>query len=262
MKIGFLGPKGTFSHEAVSNIYGHNEEIIECRTIKECIVNLEKKKIDRAVVPIENSLQGGVTETIDSLVESHGIFIEKEYTLKINQNLIANSKIDLDEIQKLYSHPQAISQCRDYIEKNLKNAEIIQVSSTALAAKEIKEKDMCACIANTSCIHEYGLTILAANIQDIDTNQTKFLVLSNQPNEDGKKMTIIFSTQNKPGALYEVLGIFNRKNINMTKIESRPAKTILGEYIFIVDIEVNDEIDETINELTQICKFIKVLGKY
>lgn len=113
--------------------------------------------------------------------------------MKINQNLIENSKIKLEDIKETYLHPQAISQCRGFIEKNLKNAEIIQVSSTALAAKEIKSKDMCACIANTSCVHEYDLTLIAQNIQDNDTNQTKFLILSKQPNEDGKKMTIIFN---------------------------------------------------------------------
>lgn len=262
MKIGFLGPRGTFSFEVASNVAGENDELVEYKTIKDCILGIENKEVDRAVVPIENSLQGGVTETIDSLVESDGIFIQNEYILKISQNLMANSNYSLEEIKEVYSHPQAIAQCRNYIEQKLHNADIIQVSSTALAAKEVKNKDYCACIANKSCINEYDLKLLDGNIQDNDFNQTKFWILGREENRVGDKMSIIFSTKNKPGALYDVLGLFNKNNINLSKIESRPAKTVLGEYIFLVDLEVREKIDETINVLKKECSYIKLLGKY
>lgn len=191
-----------------------------------------------------------------------GIYIKKELVLKIEQNLMAKDKIKFDEIRELYSHPQAIAQCREFIECNLKNAVINQVSSTALAAKEVSKKDNCACIANMSCIDEYGLVMLQDNIQTNDLNQTKFWVLSKDENKVGNKMSIIFSTSHKPGALYEALGIFNKNNINLTKIESRPAKTFLGEYIFLVDLEVNEKINDTIEELSEECRYIKILGRY
>lgn len=261
MRLGFLGPKGTFSYE-VANQYDSKNELIEYKTIRETIMALKENKIDNAVVPIENSLQGGVIETIDSLIENDGIYINKEEILKIKQNLIANRKYDFNEIKEIYSHPQALAQCRDYIENNLKDAIINQVSSTALAAKEIKAKDYCACIASKSCISEYGLTLLEENIQDNDLNKTKFWLLSKKQNSAGNKLSMIFSTEHKPGSLYKVLGLFNKNDINLTKIESRPAKTILGEYIFLVDVEVSDKIDETLEVLKKECSYIRILGIY
>ena len=261
MKLGFLGPRGTFSFEACKK-YNKEAEFVEFKNITDTILGLKNGMVDEVIVPIENSIQGGVTETIDSLIQNGGIYIKKELVLKIEQNLMAMKKYRLDEIKEVYSHPQAIAQCKNFIESNLKNAVINQVSSTALAAKEVSKKEYCACIANMSCIEEYGLELLQDNIQTNDLNQTKFWVLSKEESNVGNKMSIIFSTSHKPGALYEVLGIFNRNNINLTKIESRPAKTFLGEYIFLVDLEVNDRIDETIIELECECRYIKILGKY
>ena len=211
---------------------------------------------------LKTQFRDGVTETIDSLIENDGIYVKKEIILNINQNLIANKKYDLSEIKEVYSHPQAIFQCRKYIEKKLPNAIINQVSSTALAAKEIKNKDYCACIANKACIEEYDLVILEENIQDNNSNQTKFWILSKSQNNSGDKMSLIFSGKDEPGALYNILGIFYKNNINLSKLESRPAKTELGEYIFLVDLEIKENIDYVIDELEKKCKFVKILGKY
>ena len=261
MKVGYLGPKGTFSFE-VAKDYFKSAELVEFNTILEVITSLKNEEIDKAVVPIENSIQGGVTETIDAIIENDGIFVNKEIKMKINQNLLANKKYKLNEIKEIYSHPQAIAQCRKYIDQNLKNAKIIKVSSTALAAKEITQKDYCACIANISCLEEYGLQLLGKNIHDNDFNTTKFWVLSKKEINKGNKMSLIFSTKHKPGALYQVLGIFNKNQINLTKIESRPAKTKLGEYIFLVDLDINEHINKTIQELNNECNYLKVLGRY
>lgn len=261
MKIGFLGPKGTFSYEAC-NQYGIENEFIEYKTIKDTILGLKNNEVSEVIVPIENSIQGGVTETIDTLIENDNIHIKKEIILKISHNLMANKNYSLDEIKEIYSHPQALAQCRNYIQKNLINANIHPVSSTAIAAKEIKNKDYCACIANKSCTKEYELTLLDENIQDNNLNQTKFWVLSKEENKVGDKMSIIFSTKNKPGALYKVLGLFNEYDINLTKIESRPAKTVLGEYIFLVDIEVSSKIYSAIEILKEECSYLKILGRY
>ena len=261
MKLGYLGPKGTFSYEA-ANEYVECKELIEYKTIQDIILGIKNNEIDEGIVPIENSLQGGVTEAIDTLVENDGIFIKNEIILKIRQNLMANKKYNLEDIKQIYSHPQALAQCRNYISNNLHNALVVQTSSTALAAQEIKNKDYFACIANKSCAKEYGLEVLKENIQDNNLNQTKFWILSKKENFKGTKMALIFSCQNQAGALYRVLGIFNENNINLTKIESRPAKTVLGEYIFLVDLDVNEKIDKTINLLKNECSYIRILGRY
>ena len=262
MKLGFLGPRGTFSFEAAKS-YSTESELIEYRTITEAILALKANEIDEAIVPIENSIQGGVTETIDALIANDNIYVIKDFTIKISHNLMANNKYQLHEIKEVYSHPQAIAQCRNYIEKNLINAHINQVSSTAYAAKEIKNKDFCACIANISCIDEYNLTLLDSNVQDNDLNETKFWVLNKSKNTKvGTEMSIIFSCKHQAGALYHVLRIFDNNKINLTKIESRPAKTVLGSYIFLVDLEVNSSIDKALDLLKKECNFLKVLGTY
>lgn len=261
MKIGFLGPKGTFSYEACLQC-GKENEFIEYKTITETIMGLINNEVSQIVVPIENSIQGGVTETIDTLILNNDVYIKKEIVLKVNHNLMANKKYNFNEIIDIYSHPQALAQCRNYIQKNFKNVNIHPISSTALAAKEVKNKDNCACIANKSCIEEYGLFLLGENIQDNDLNETKFWVLSKNMNENGEKMSLIFSTKNKPGALYKILGLFNEFDINLTKIESRPAKTVLGAYIFLVDIELNNKINKVIDILKEECSYLKILGRY
>ena len=204
----------------------------------------------------------GVTEAIDGLIENDGIYIIDDMVLKIKQNLIANKEYDLSEIKEIYSHPQAIAQCRNFIKNNLSEAYINQVSSTALAAKEIVNKDYCACIANIACVEEYGLICLKENIQDNDFNQTRFWVLSKKEKNYGNKMSLIFSTKHEPGALYHTLGIFYKNKINLTKLESRPAKTELGEYIFLVDLEINENIENVIKLLKEECKYLKILGRY
>lgn len=261
MKLGFLGPKGTFSFEVAEN-YAGKSELVEFATITEIITSLKNDEIAEAIVPIENSIQGGVTETMDALIETDGIFVKEERIAKIKHHLMANRKYEWKEIKEVYSHPQALAQCRTYLEKNLKNARINQVSSTALAAKEISQKDFCACIANIACVEEYGLTLLASDIQENEWNQTKFWLMSKTQNEQGNQMSLLFSTKHKPGALYRVLSIFNENQVNLTKIESRPAKTELGDYIFLVDLEINDAIDSVIELLKAECKSVKILGRY
>ena len=265
MKVGYLGPKGTFSYEICNKVFNENFEKIPFKTIKDTIIALEKGKIDRVIVPIENSLQGCVTETIDCIIEINDIEICAEKVLKINQNLMAKQNYELSEIKEVYSHPQAISQCRNYIEKNLKNAEIVEVSSTALAAKEVSSKDNVACICNIECAKEYNLTLLEKEIQDNNFNETKFVVLKKIDKEEIKfnKLSMVFATKHEPGALYKALGIFDKYGLNLTKIESRPAKTKLGEYYFIVDVDIeNQNYIEAIKELKNIVTFYKVLGRY
>lgn len=261
MKIGYLGPIGTFSFEACK-LYSSESECIEYKTIMETIFALENDEVDEVIVPIENSIQGGVTETIDTLIQCEDIFVKEEIILSINQNLIANKDYKLDEIKAIYSHPQALAQSRKFIDEYLKDVDIIPVSSTALAAKEIKNKDNCACIANMSCLKEYNLSLLKENIQDNDLNKTKFWILSKDKKNSGNKMSILFSTKNKPGELYKILGLFDFSDINLTKIESRPAKKEFGEYIFLVDIDMNENVNSVLELIENHCKYFRILGTY
>jgi len=267
MKVGYLGPKGTFSYEICNKVFSENDEKIDFRTIKDIIQAMEESKIEEAIVPIENSLQGCVTETIDNLILSKNIKIYSEEILKINQNLMARKKYKLSELKQVYSHPQALAQCRNFLQEKVKDAEIIEISSTALAAKEVAQKDNVACICNIECLKQYNLQLIQEKIQDNDLNETKFWRLvqkkSNKEEKNPDKMTVIFETEDKPGALYHVLSIFENHNINLTKIESRPTKEKLGQYYFWVDMEVkNENYEKALEELNADVTFFKVLGKY
>lgn len=265
MKVGYLGPKGTFSYEACKNTYSENIEKIPYKTIRETILALKENEIDEAIVPIENSLQGCVTEAIDTLIENENIIVIGEYILKINQNLMAKEDYKLDEIKEIYSHPQALAQCRNYIQENLKNVDIIEVSSTALSAKEVSQREFAACICNLDCQSEYNLKLLQSNIQDNNSNETKFWKLSKSSvnTENANTMSMLFSTKHTPGALYNALSIFNKYNLNLTKIESRPAKTKLGEYYFLVDIDIdNANYNNVLDELKKAVIFYRILGIY
>lgn len=264
MKVGYLGPKGTFSYEICNKVY-QNEEKIPFKTIKETILELNNNKIDVAIVPIENSLQGCVTETLDTLIQNSEIMIQGERNIKIRQNLMSKDNYRLEDIKEVYSHSQALSQCKNYIENNLKNAEVIQSFSTALAAKEVSKKDYVACIGNKECVKEYGLKLLQEDIQDNDSNETKFWILSKEFRniENANKLTMIFTTANRPGALYKALETFHRRKLNLTKIESRPTKNKMGEYYFLIDLDIEgDNYKEAIDELKSIVGFYRILGIY
>lgn len=265
MKVGYLGPKGTFSYEICNNVYSNKYEKIPFWTILDLIKALENCIIDEAIVPIENSLQGCVTEAIDTIIKSNNISIYAEEILKINQNLMAKKKYKLNEIKQVYSHPQAIAQCRGYLQKNLQQAELIEVSSTALSAKKVAQKDNTACICNISCRKEYNLEVLDKDIQDNNFNETKFWRLINYNKEvvDADKMTLVFGTEDKPGALFKALRIFETNSLNLTKIESRPTKKQLGQYYFWIDVDLNNNVyEKAIKELEKEVIDLKVLGKY
>ncbi len=266
MKVGYLGPKGTFSYEACMNYCKNDKEMVEFRTISDTILALSNNEVDEVIVPIENSLQGCVTDAIDTLIEHEEIKVKDEILLEIKQNLMANKNLKFEDIKKIYSHPQALAQCKNYLEKNFPLADIIPVESTAGAAKKVNESsEACACIGSIACLEEYGLNLLQEGIQDNLFNKTKFWILSKNNNMEilKNKMSMLFSVKDKPGALYKVLEIFNKYNLNLTKIESRPAKTVLGEYIFWIDVSIeNGNEDKAIEEIKEKGIFFRILGKY
>lgn len=218
------------------------------------------------VVPIENSIEGPVGITLDSLAHKFNLNIFDEIIIPINQNLIVNPGTSMDDINDVYSHSQAIAQCQEFISKN--NIQPHYAVSTASAAKSIIGDKSKAAIGNAKTVELYDLKILKANIQDMDNNATRFVVLSkeNQKPTGKDKTSIIFSIyEDKPGGLYKILGIFQKHNINLTKIESRPSKKGLGKYLFFVDFEGHKDeeiVQDILSEISQNTYFLKVLGSY
>ncbi len=218
------------------------------------------------VVPIENSIEGPVGITLDSLAHKFDLQIFGEIIIPINQNLIVNPGTAIDEIEDVYSHGHALAQCREYIGKN--NFQPHYAVSTARAAKSIVGEKSKAAIGNVKAAELYDLEILESNIQDSDNNETRFIIVSKQSHEitGNDKTSIIFSIyEDRPGSLYNILGIFQRHNINLTKIESRPSKKGLGKYLFFVDFNGHKD-DEVIRgilkEIEDNTYYFKVLGSY
>lgn len=269
MKIGFLGPRGTFSEEALNKYTKNKKDFTthEYNTIQE-LISAVGNEIDEAVTPIENSLEGGVNTTLDLLASTDDILIKNEIAIDIEQNLLAKKGTKTADIELIISHPQPVGQCRKYISKEFPKAHIKIVYSTATAAEEVAASDeKCAAIGSALAADIYGLEIIAGNIQDGFNNMTRFVVISKKDAEPtgDDKTSIVFSTEDKPGSLYSILDIFNLWDINMTRIESRPAKNQLGRYIFFVDIEGHVKDDNIKDALTMIKKktsFYRFLGSY
>ncbi len=218
------------------------------------------------VIPIENSIEGPVGITLDSLAHKFDLKIYKEIVIPINQNLIVNPGCSMDDIEDVYSHAQAIAQCQAFIREN--KIQPHYAISTARAAKDIIGDKSKAAIGNSKIVDLYGLEILHSNIQDVDNNETRFVVVSKTDHEmtGMDKTSIIFSIyEDKPGGLYNILGIFEKNDINLTKIESRPSKKGLGKYLFFVDFNGHKDEELVQNILDEVDKntyFLKVLGSY
>ena len=258
-----MGPNGTFTHEA-ANEFG--EDLISYCTIPAVMESVSKGESALGIVPIENSIEGPVGITLDSLVNDYDLKIFNEIILPINQNLIVNPGAKMEDIEDVYSHSQAIAQCRGFITQN--NIQPHYAISTANAAKSIVGDKTKAAIGNRKAAEIYGLEVLKANIQDTDNNETRFVVLSKRDHERTgcDKTSIIFSIyEDKPGGLYNILGIFQKNNINLTKIESMPSKQGLGKYRFFVDFEGHKDdavVESIIDEISKNTYFLKVLGSY
>lgn len=261
--ISFLGPKGTFTHEAAS-IMG--DDLVPFCNIPAVMESVDSGQCRYGVVPIENSIEGPVGITLDSLAHKFNLNIYDEIIIPISQNLIANPGCGMDDIRDVYSHGQAIAQCQEFIEKH--DFQPHYALSTARAAKDIIGDKSKAAIANAKAAELYDLEILESNIQDVDNNETRFVVVSKESHEmTGKdKTSIIFSIyEDRPGSLYNILGIFQKDNINLTKIESRPSKQGLGKYLFFVDFEGHkddEKISDILEEIEKETYFFKVLGSY
>jgi len=259
--ISFLGPKGTFTHEAASKI---GDNLTDYCSIPQVMESVESEKYLKGVVPIENSIEGSVGITLDSLAHKFNLKISGEIILPINHHLLSN--VDFSKIEDVYSHPQALAQCQSFLDEN--NFTSHYALSTAQAAKNILNMDNAGAIGTLKAAELYGLNIVESNIQDTDNNQTRFVVLSKKDCEKTghDKTSIVFSIyEDYPGQLYQILEVFAKNNVNLTKIESRPSKKGLGKYIFFIDFlgHRNDEnIKEILDKIEKLVPFIKILGSY
>ncbi|MFH1784261.1 MAG: prephenate dehydratase [bacterium] len=265
LRVAYFGPEATFTHLAAIKKFGRNAEFIPGKSISDVFDEVEKGRADYGVVPIENSTEGVVNHTLDMFIDSD-LKICAEIITDIAHNLVSKST-NMARIKKIYSHPQAIAQSRNWIEDNLPNAQLVEVASTAKAAAMASKSASCGAIASRLAAVLYKLNIVANNIEDKADNVTRFLVIGKTlPEVSGEdKTSVMFSIKDRVGALYDMLIPFRKNNINLTKIESRPSKRKAWEYIFFVDFMghvKNTRVKKALDELSKQCVFLKVLGSY
>lgn len=263
--IGVLGPEGTFSEHAAKKWAEKRPKLKYYDDFSE-IVSSVGKTIDLGVVPIENSLEGSIGLTLDALLKYHVTIID-EITLPIRHCLLARSE-DAGSIKTIVSHPQPIAQCRRFLREHFSDVDIQVAASTAHAAKLASTEDGVAAIAHAETALKYGLNILFEDIQETNGNQTRFIVLGTmapQPTGHDKTSIVVDLHKDRPGALHELLGEFASRGMNLTKIESRPTRKALGDYLFYIDFQGHIQ-DESVRDLMEVIErttaMVKVLGSY
>jgi len=270
-KIAYLGPPGTFTEEALDKLIKEPDRIekIPCNTVEEVIKSVDRGYVDEGLVPIENSIEGSVNITLDILTFESEAKIIGEVSIPVRHSLIGKKKIRIKDIKKVISHPHATAQCRKFLSTGLKDAEIMAANSTAEAVRILKEKnDDVAAIGTKIAAKIYGLEIIENDIEDNKDNKTRFVFIGNKipPKTGNDKTSIVcFLKQDKPGSLYNILREFASRNINLTRLESRPAKKNLGDYVFIIDMDGHlhdDNVFEAIEVLRRSVYLVKILGSY
>lgn len=283
MRVGFLGPEGTFSEEA-SKLYLHKlpgkVKLIPYTTIHNLLYAVNRGKIDEAICPLENSIEGTIGIVTDMLAKDVKLQIKHEIVIPIYHYLIGQKGIGISEVTDVISHPQALDQCKDYMKKNLPKVKLHLAYSTSEAVRQVAtslgEKiiahgqikgSVFAAIGNISSAKLYGMKVLASNI-NAKENKTRFIVLAKKDHKPtGRdKTTIVFSgKKDRPGSLHAILGEFASRNINLTKIESRPSKKSLGDYYFFADFEghrTSSKVASALDGIKKQASFLKILGSY
>ena len=265
LTVAYLGPPATHTHLACVERFGSSMSTLPKETIPEIFEDVEKGKANFGVVPVENSTEGIVNRTLDMFIDSE-VKICGEILVRISHDLLAQDGKP-EEIARIYSHPQALAQCRRYLSKNFPKVELGETVSTARAAQMAAGDPKAAAIASSLASALYSLKVVESRIEDYPHNFTRFLVLGRQVcGRTGKdKTSLLFSIPDSPGSLYQVLRPFSEKSINLTKIESRPIKDQPWEYVFFVDFEghkTDPHIQEAMAELKKKVLFLKFLGSY
>jgi prephenate dehydratase len=272
-RLGYLGPPGTFSEDAVrSGADGDGAELVALRTVRDTVMAVHDGAVDRAVVPIENSLEGPIGVTLDTLAEEHDVTIVGELVLAVSPCLIARSQMALDAIERVVSHPQPLAQCARFLRDNLPGAEVMSAASTAEAVRVVvAEPAPWAALGTARAAELYGATVLADGVEDEPGNATRFVWLARTPAEPDPsrpaKTSLAFwgSGDDSPGWLVRCLSEFAFRGVNLTKIESRPLRAQLGHYRFFVDCEGDardDAVAGAVAGLHAHCERVQVLGSY
>ena len=266
VKAAFQGELGAYSEMAVYNFFGQNIEVKPCKSFDDVFESVKLGKVNYGVVPIENSIEGSVNRTYDLFLE-YDLKVCGEIIIRVSHCLIAHKNSKLEQIKTVFSHPQALAQCRKFLEQH--NLKAISTFDTAGSVKMIKEEKMMdsAAIASERAAKIYDMAILEREIEDVKNNSTRFFVLDKQdsPYSGEDKTSIIFAAKSIPGALYKVLKEFADRNINLTKIESRPTKQTPWEYHFYLDFEghrTETKCQEALKSIKNKTLFIKILGSY
>ena len=250
--VAFLGPEGTFTHIAARELFGLAARYTETSTIDGVFDAVRRETVAYGVVPIENSTEGSVTYAVDALLEG-GVFIRRELVLEVSQCLLSLAS-GLSAVARVYSHPQALAQCRGWLAKNLSSAQLVQTSSTAVAAREAATDPAGAAVGSSLAGEVFGLPVLRERIQDRAENATRFVLLSREEarRTGDDKTTLSFALRDEPGALRRALEIFDAAGVNLTRIESRPSRHKAWEYVFLVDVAGHREDEPVARAVAQL----------
>ncbi|MFC1493237.1 prephenate dehydratase [candidate division KSB1 bacterium] len=267
INIAYQGIKGAYSEEAALKYFGGEKYSVPCRIFEDVFEKVSNGEAEAGVLPIENSFTGAVYQNYDLLLKSQ-LWISGETHIRIKHNLIAHPGAKIEDIKKVYSHPQGLGQCRKFLNK-YPGIEQMAAGNTAESVQLIKEngwKDAAA-IASKNAADYYEMEIIGEGIEDIEENYTRFLILTKERNvpEGADKTSIVYSVNNTPGALYKSLSVFALRDIGLSKIESRPLHGKPWEYFFYIDIDesiVNKNCSNALNHLREIADYFKVLGSY
>lgn len=272
LSLAYLGPTGTNSETAalayadwLAREQQFNATLQPYPSIAVAMQSVVEGKVDRAVVPVENSLEGSVTVVLDSLWQTNNLHVHQELTIPIAHGLLSYAQ-SLEEIETVYSHPQGIAQCQKWLANNLPQAQLVSTKSTTEGIKYLQNEPTSAAVSAPRAAQLYQVPLLRSDIKDRPDNCTRFWIVSQQVSDFGTRLSLAFSLpRNVPGALVNALAIFASRNINLSKIESRPTKRSLGEYIFFIDLAGNShdaEIRDALNDLTNCTEVLKVFGNY
>ncbi len=272
ISIAYLGPTGTNSETAalayvslLAKEKGQESLLCPYPSIAQAMGSVAQRQADLAVVPVENSIQGSVAITLDTLWKLDRLQIQQELVLPVSHALLSQGS-SLEEIQTVYSHPQALAQCQEWLERFLPSVQLVPTNSTTEALQHLDREPTAGAIASPRASKLYNLPILASQINDYPDNCTRFWVLGLTPTRNGSRISLAFSVPaNVPGALVKPLQVFAKRNINLSRIESRPTKRSLGEYLFFIDLEGNtnqESVQAALAELSAHTEVVKIFGNY
>jgi prephenate dehydratase len=274
LRVGFLGPPGTFTEEALlAEPDLAASELVPYRSMPDVLAATTAGEVDVGFVALENSIEGTVRQVLDGLIHEHELLIQREVVLSVHQNLLAPPGMGLADVRRVASIPEAAAQCRRFLSQRVPGAELVAAVSTAEAARVVgaSPPDGTAAIGTAFAAKIYGLDVLAERIEDNADNTTRFVLVAPaasgipEPTGHDKSTIVCFQERDQPGSLHAILGQFTARNINLTKLESRPTKHSLGDYCFIIDLEghVDDEVvADCLRDLHAILRNLKFMGSY